>query len=783
MKCIVKLSFTTVTVCCLLVGVAGHYIDLAQEYRLHVSQSYTQVSDDRSYTTNAGNAVDGNTDQTVAHGHCSRTDYNNLAWWGIRFKEKVNIDRIIIYHRNEQKSLEGFIGSGIYMEDASIACRGKLVYTHTSNPIATWPYQDVFNISVNASGNFLTVCRRNGYVQLCEVLIMECEVGRYGSNCASLCGNCEGGNQTCNHTDGACPQGCTHPFIGYLCLATAPETSDQSGDDTSTFIGIGLGVGLAACFLGSLVTGLVCFRMRKKRSRNKSPKECVPMVGSKLDTVDGDRPDTVDGDKPDSVVRGSPDTNTYLDLDVDRRDDNVDLAQGYRLDVSQSSTHVPSNKVYTGDAENAVDGNTDQTMAHGHCSHTDYNNPAWWRIQFTEKVHIDRIIIYHRNEFGNVLRRFNNSKVYITDDRSACSGDLVYTQTNDPTDPWQDVFNISVYASGEYLSVCRRNGYVQLCEVLIMGCPYDKYGNQCNLTCGHCDQGTCSLSGGTCPGRCGYQYMGPKCDKPCSVCKSSNCYKDGCRYGCVAGKHGDYCDLPCPTNCKDGTCDQSTGHCGGCTVGHWGDDCQQTCSVNCNSTSCGKTDGQCNECEAGRYGPNCASVCGNCEGGNQTCHHTDGACPQGCTRPFIGYLCIATAPETSDESGDDTSTSIGIGLGVGLAACFLGSLVTGLVCYRMRKRRYGQQSTTGSVDMVGGQPDTVIRGSPDTVVGDRPDTVVSGRPDTVVGGRSDTNTYMDLTVDRRGDNVYDELQNTSDGDKSEYYNMSLGPVQGDTGNV
>ncbi|KAL5022260.1 hypothetical protein ScPMuIL_001415 [Solemya velum] len=618
----------------------------------------------------------------------------------------------------------------------------------------------------------------------------------------------------------------------------------------------------------------------------------------------------------------------------------INLAQEYRFNVSQSSTYVFENYAFTGNAENAVDDNTDQNVANGHCSHTNYDSDAaWWWIEFWDWVHIDRIIIYHRNDDRIAMERFINSTIYISDGDRPCSGDLVYTQTSDPTatSPWQDVLDITVDASGKYLSVCREMGYVQLCEIVIMGCPHGSYGNQCNLTCEQCESDTCSLSNGTCPGLCKDQYMGPKCDKPCSICKYSHCYKNGCRVGCVVGTHGDYCDLPCPPNCQDGTCDQSTGHCSGCTVGFWGDDCQLTCSVNCNSAECGQTDGQCSEgckpgyykskcdgrcgqcvgdscqydtgachgdchdgywgsicnnscpencgdqrcsknagtcdgecrsgywgvycnktcpiscketecikgtgacvscpighwgqhcnttcpahcveftcdisdgscvdgctdgyrgnkcaevCEAGSYGPNCSSLCGYCEGGNQNCHHTHGACLQGCTPPFIGHRCLATAPETNDKSEDDTSTFIGIGLGVGLAACFLGSLVTGLVCYRMRKRRSGQESTTGSVFVVGGSPDTVVGGSPDIVVGGRPDTVVGGRPNTMVGGRpntvvggrpitvvgckpdtvvSDTNTYLDLVDDRRDDNVYEELQNISDGGMGEYYNVT-----------
>ncbi|KAL5022623.1 hypothetical protein ScPMuIL_001778 [Solemya velum] len=395
----------------------------------------------------------------------------------------------------------------------------------------------------------------------------------------------------------------------------------------------------------------------------------------------------------------------YSVFSVAAGEEYLNLAQKYRKRVSQSSTYSPSDYGYTCYATHAVDGDTDQNVAHSHCSHTRYGAEAWWRIEFMGRVHIDRIVIYHRNENQDALRRFYNSRVFVSD-INGCSGDQVYRQKEFPS---TDIFNITTDAVGRYLSVCRNYGFVQLCEVEIFGCPNDRYGNQCNLTCGNCIGDTCSLSDGTCPGGCKYRYMGPMCDKPCDDgCTYSRCKKDGCEFGCVLGKHGTYCDLPCPTqckngtcnrhdgscleckknmfwnpncsaecsatcldgvcaqddgacstgcesgywglqcnrtcplNCEDGACDRSNGHCSNCTVGHWGNNCEK-CSPNCLNSVCGQTEGRCTAgCRPGYYNSTCDKRCGHCVG--NSCQRDNGVCDGGCRAGYWGSLCDVNCP-------------------------------------------------------------------------------------------------------------------------------------------
>ncbi|KAL5016713.1 hypothetical protein ScPMuIL_006302 [Solemya velum] len=363
----------------------------------------------------------------------------------------------------------------------------------------------------------------------------------------------------------------------------------------------------------------------------------------------------------------------------------ANLGQQYVLSTNQSSTYGGNTSSY-GPA-NAVDNNFNQDVRKHHCAiQRDKQSSAWWRIEFNDKVHIDHIVIYHGYHLHDgELKRFKHSRVYVSDSAAECSGQLVYTQETDPTAsrPWQDVFNISVNAVGKYLSVCQdaypyrhdtpsshNTSRVVLCEVIITGCPYGKYGDQCDLTCGKCDKDTCSLSDGTCPGECEEWYMGPMCDKPCGDgCTGSSCNMDGCTSGCVAGNYGAYCDMTCG-NCDQAVCSAWDGKCPGqCEDQYMGPMCDKPCGDVCTGSSCikdGCTRGKMvsvmsvtldtdrvivrvvpvvrqiwcvrGTCVDGFWGDWCNATCpGNCAGG--VCNKSRGQCDEGCLPGHWGPEC------------------------------------------------------------------------------------------------------------------------------------------------
>ncbi|KAL5020905.1 hypothetical protein ScPMuIL_000060, partial [Solemya velum] len=183
------------------------------------------------------------------------------------------------------------------------------------------------------------------------------------------------------------------------------------------------------------------------------------------------------------------------------------------------------------------------------------------------------------------------------------------------------------------------------------GCPYSNYGDQCNLSCGHCDGVWCNLLDGTCPGECKDQYTGPKCNKSCDGCTDSSCNKNGCTRGCVPGKHGDYCDQPCPRNCKDNVCGQNDRKCKrGCFPGKHGDYCDKSCPQNCKDNVCGQNDRKCKRgCFPGKHGDYCDKSClPNCK--DNVCGQNDRKCTTGCDPGQYGPYCDKSCPPNCENN-------------------------------------------------------------------------------------------------------------------------------------
>ena len=53
-----------------------------------------------------------------------------------------------------------------------------------------------------------------------------------------------------------------------------------------------------------------------------------------------------------------------------------------------------------GSATKAVDGSTGDSVYRGMCAHTDWGNPAWWRVDLEANYNLTGIQIYNRNKNG-----------------------------------------------------------------------------------------------------------------------------------------------------------------------------------------------------------------------------------------------------------------------------------------------------------------------------------------------------------------------------------------------
>jgi hypothetical protein len=130
---------------------------------------------------------------------------------------------------------------------------------------------------------------------------------------------------------------------------------------------------------------------------------------------------------------------------------------------------------------------------------------------------------------------------------------------------------------------CRKaNG--NLCAQCNNGWYGPSCAESCNSRC-RTSNGTqvCSIETGECV--CDGQRYGDFCERICANCANgldvsvSACSSIGlCRFGCVPGVFGDYCDRWCGVNCVQ--CDRQLG-CTACKSGFFGSKCQHACSSGC----------------------------------------------------------------------------------------------------------------------------------------------------------------------------------------------------------
>ncbi|XP_062605893.1 multiple epidermal growth factor-like domains protein 10 isoform X2 [Saccostrea cucullata] len=283
-------------------------------------------------------------------------------------------------------------------------------------------------------------------------------------------------------------------------------------------------------------------------------------------------------------------------------------------------------------ADKAVDGQfTNRAGSGGQCTISDNEkyNASWW-VDLGGVLSIHHINIFYRTdnfEWGprnGYTSRFLGFSIYISNTTDKDEGILCFKDTNYTRATIPDNVTIECVTHGRYIiyynerlpGVTNPDGYSkyahnELCEVEVFECDNNRYGLECNMTCGNCTKGEqCDHVNGSCPNKYDAGARGEKGDKEC-----------------FEGSYGYDCLEMCHINCGDTKrCDSKTGECeNGCQTGWMGAKCDK-------------------ECDGGTYGQNCAQSCGVCFDKEQ-CHHINGTCLNGCDRGYQRVNCTQACPE------------------------------------------------------------------------------------------------------------------------------------------
>ncbi|GAA56510.1 multiple epidermal growth factor-like domains protein 6, partial [Clonorchis sinensis] len=220
-------------------------------------------------------------------------------------------------------------------------------------------------------------------------------------------------------------------------------------------------------------------------------------------------------------------------------------------------------------------------------------------------------------------------------------------------------------------------------------CPAGRFGDDCQLTCSHCENGGrcnrdltgCDCPSGyqgiTCHDMCAPNRWGFGCRELCDCMEGIPCDPNSGVCRCPVGRHGDKCEIAgcqpgywgrdcdriCPDHCATNQCERDTGQCTcapgtygaqchlSCPEGTWGEMCQNSCSKECRggkTRGCHPQTGQCIcqpgyrppecilPCPRGYFGMDCRQTCFECTGG---CDPVSGKCTIQCPPGKQGPRC------------------------------------------------------------------------------------------------------------------------------------------------
>uniref|UniRef100_K1R5Z4 protein-tyrosine-phosphatase n=1 Tax=Magallana gigas TaxID=29159 RepID=K1R5Z4_MAGGI len=178
----------------------------------------------------ASNAVDGNIN-TCTRTEFGKTSPDQITWWYVDLGAVQSVYNIRIqfkdYGQEHTKRQRGrFAGFSLYVSNTTDRHDGFLCYKNgqelppldfNTSCTRRGKYVIFYNERLNVINYPSEYVTANVITELCEVTVTVCSSGYYGLKCKAKCaGHCKD-NQSCNHINGTCINGCLDGWIGVNC--------------------------------------------------------------------------------------------------------------------------------------------------------------------------------------------------------------------------------------------------------------------------------------------------------------------------------------------------------------------------------------------------------------------------------------------------------------------------------------------------------------------------------------------------------------------------------------
>ncbi|OCT77237.1 hypothetical protein XELAEV_18032436mg [Xenopus laevis] len=413
-------------------------------------------------------AVDGIIETNSTVHPCTHTNNDNSAWWRLDLKKTYNVGTVVIANREDCCS-ERLLGAEIRVGSSR----------DNNNPVCgaiTNISQAIITLSCNGmEGRYVSVVipGREEYLSLCEVEVYGEESEMHGED----------------------------PTNGTVNLARSGEVHQSSTYDQQ--------YGAGAAIDGFTDTDILVhpcthtdydnpawWRLDlKKRYKVETVvivnrEDCCSerLLGAKIrvgDSADNNNPvcgaiTNISQASITLVCNGM--VGRYVSVVISRREEYLTLCEvevyGAEAEIyEEESKNATVNLARSGEvrqsstydqqygAEAAIDGFTDTDILVHPCSHTDYDNPAWWQLDLKRRYKVETVVIVNREDCCS--ERLLGAEIHVgdsTDNNNLICGAI--TNISQAT--------ITLYCKGlegRYVSVVipGREEYLTLCEVEVYG--------------------------------------------------------------------------------------------------------------------------------------------------------------------------------------------------------------------------------------------------------------------------------------------------------------------------
>ncbi|XP_076077504.1 uncharacterized protein LOC143047985 isoform X3 [Mytilus galloprovincialis] len=640
--------------------------------------------------------IDGNRNQIFYGESCCHTAVGqSSAWWRLDLGYSAYIHRVVLYYRKDQPDrLKGY---HLYISNSFKENNPNSGHECFHYPMSTNNPTIIQSKTCDWTGRYIVYYNKRdnleAFVELCEVEVFGCYVGRYGSQCKSRCPvNCNNG--TCSIWDGSCAsckegfkgdrcdQVCDKGTYGINCSTSCTNCKNQSCDHRTGECPTE--AGCKAGFHGS--------KCSKGCSANTYSENCQ----LQCHCLNGITCNDVNGQCPDGLCD-----------------------PGWRSNTCSQKCEVGT---YGPNCQNTCDNckYTECNQFNGTCTH---GCSAGWKGPKCE-------ITCDKGTYGincsmscsNCRNQSCHHRTGICPIDGGCKvgyqGLKCITECKVGTygPNCQDICDNCKYTEcNQFNGTCTRG-----CSAgwkgpkCAISCSAETYGENCRYEC-HCFDGKpCDNGNGLCPDglcdagwksnscnqTCGKGTYGINCSESCRNCINESCdhfdgrclTEGGCKAGyqgskcsevCDKGSYGINCSVSC-SNCINESCDHRTGKChieGGCKIGYQGSKCSEACSP-------------------AHFGYNCAETCTGCL--DDDCESFSGNCTKhGCRNGYTGYKCHLR--ETLSPLKIDKAQWIFIGGVVGAILAVVAVILVGVLICRKRANgpRKPRRGTQFSNDLAG----------------------------------------------------------------------------------